>query len=227
MKVLVLSTPEMAVEFKAKFSQPFFGQAPLFITSYNDMAICVEGVDIVFDFLLAGNREKLVFYTTTQKLVVFCHAVTIQLAELLRNYTGSCTFIGFNGMPSLFNRPVLEVTLLHKNDAAVLKNVCQKLLTPFILTEDRVGMATPRILCMIINEAFYSLQEKIASEQDVDLAMKLGTNYPAGPFEWGSRIGLENVYQVLQAVYSDTKDERYKICPLLKTMVLKKTSVAM
>jgi 3-hydroxybutyryl-CoA dehydrogenase len=46
--------------------------------------------------------------------------------------------------------------------------------------------------------------------------MKLGTNYPLGPFEWAKKIGIENVYLVLDSVYKDTKDERYKICPLLK-----------
>jgi 3-hydroxybutyryl-CoA dehydrogenase len=86
--------------------------------------------------------------------------------------------------------------------------------------EDRAGMATPRILCMIINEACYTLQEGTASIRDIDLGMKLGTNYPHGPFEWANAIGIANVYQVLEAMYEDTKEERYKICPLLKTKYL-------
>jgi 3-hydroxybutyryl-CoA dehydrogenase len=69
---------------------------------------------------------------------------------------------------------------------------------------------------MIINEAYYTVQEGTATRADIDLAMKLGTNYPYGPFEWCERIGLEHVYHLLEAVYDDTKDERYKIAPLLK-----------
>ncbi|NOS93153.1 MAG: 3-hydroxyacyl-CoA dehydrogenase, partial [Cyclobacteriaceae bacterium] len=45
---------------------------------------------------------------------------------------------------------------------------------------------------------------------------KLGTNYPYGPFEWCNKIGIENVYHLLNTVYHDTHDERYKICALLK-----------
>ena len=51
--------------------------------------------------------------------------------------------------------------------------------------------------------------------------MRLGTNYPYGPFEWCEKIGLNEVYETLEAIYEDTKDERYKICPLLKMNILK------
>jgi 3-hydroxybutyryl-CoA dehydrogenase len=84
-----------------------------------------------------------------------------------------------------------------------------------------VGLVTPRVLSMIINEAFYTCQEKTATAADIDLAMKLGTNYPFGPFEWAEKIGLRQVYQLLEAVYEDTRDERYKICPLLKKEYLR------
>ena len=84
----------------------------------------------------------------------------------------------------------------------------------------RVGLVTPRILCMIINEAFYTLQEGTANRRDIDAAMKLGTNYPLGPFEWCDMIGIDKVYRLLESVYADTKEERYKICPLLKTTYL-------
>jgi len=69
---------------------------------------------------------------------------------------------------------------------------------------------------MIINEAYYAVLEGTATREDVDLAMKLGLNYPFGPFEWSNRIGVKHVYELLEAVYEDTRDERYKICPLLK-----------
>ncbi len=94
--------------------------------------------------------------------------------------------------------------------------------TEFHLIEDRVGMVSPRVVCMIINEAYYTVQEGTASREDIDLGMKLGTAYPYGPFEWCEKIGVKNVYEVLEALYDDTKDERYKICPLLKKEYLEK-----
>jgi 3-hydroxybutyryl-CoA dehydrogenase len=80
-----------------------------------------------------------------------------------------------------------------------------------------VGMLTPRIIGMIINEAYYTLQEGTASKTDIDLGMKLGTNYPKGPFEWAELWGLAEVRRLLEAMYRDTGDPRYKLCPLLKT----------
>ena len=53
------------------------------------------------------------------------------------------------------------------------------------------------------------------------MAMKLGTNYPYGPFEWCKRIGIKHVYELIEALYDDTQDERYKISPLLKKEYLK------
>ncbi len=78
-------------------------------------------------------------------------------------------------------------------------------------------MVSPRIVCMIINEAYFTLQEGTANKEDIDKGMKLGTAYPHGPFEWCNLIGIENVYTILKGMAEDTHDERYKICSLLKT----------
>lgn len=90
----------------------------------------------------------------------------------------------------------------------------------YLRVDDRVGMISPRIICMIINEAYYTFQEGTASKKDIDLGMKLGTAYPYGPFEWANIIGLANVYNLLCVVFKDTMDERYKVCNLLKTEAL-------
>ncbi|TXK36401.1 3-hydroxyacyl-CoA dehydrogenase [Pontibacter qinzhouensis] len=219
MQILVVSTSAMAEEFKAKFPE----SNALFVQKYEAVEPLLEQVEVVFDFLLAEHKEQVPVYAAKPGLVVLFHAVTVQLAAWLQNQQIACTFVGFNGLPSLFNRPTLEVTLLLPHHAEVLRSVCSRLGTPYHLVEDRVGMVTPRVLCTIINEAFYTLQEKIATVPAIDLAMKLGTNYPQGPFEWAEQIGLSNVYKVLKALYSDTKDERYKICPLLKTKMLQQS----
>lgn len=86
--------------------------------------------------------------------------------------------------------------------------------------QDRIGMVLPRILCMIINEAYFALQEKIARPEDIDAAMRLGTNYPYGPIEWGEKIGLVQVRAVLEALQRDLAEERYRIAPLLKQMAI-------
>ena len=89
-----------------------------------------------------------------------------------------------------------------------------------MVVDDRVGMVTPRIIFMIINEAYFTVQEGTAGKADIDQGMKLGTNYPYGPFEWSDRIGLQHVYELLEAVYEDTKMNVTRYVPCSKRSIL-------
>ena len=81
-------------------------------------------------------------------------------------------------------------------------------------------MVLPRILCQIINEAMFAVQQEVAAPNDLDTAMKLGMNFPSGPLEWGEKIGFKQVYAVLDALHVDLGEERYRICPLLKEIAV-------
>jgi 3-hydroxybutyryl-CoA dehydrogenase len=72
---------------------------------------------------------------------------------------------------------------------------------------------------MIINEAAFALMEGVASAEDIDTAMKLGTNYPLGPLEWADRIGLDQVLAVLEGLQAEYGDDRYRPAPLLRQLV--------
>jgi 3-hydroxybutyryl-CoA dehydrogenase len=89
----------------------------------------------------------------------------------------------------------------------------------YSIVPDRVGLVFPRILAMIINEAAQVYDEKIATREDIDTAMKLGTNYPFGPLEWADKIGVELIYNILTALQRDFGDDRYRPHPVLKEMV--------
>jgi 3-hydroxybutyryl-CoA dehydrogenase len=78
---------------------------------------------------------------------------------------------------------------------------------------DEPGLVAPRILSVIINEAFYAWEEGISTAEQVDQAMKLGTNYPQGPFEWGKKIGFKNIFQLLKQLA--LSDSSYTPNPLL------------
>jgi 3-hydroxybutyryl-CoA dehydrogenase len=89
----------------------------------------------------------------------------------------------------------------------------------FTSVPDRVGLIFPRILSMIINEAAQVFDEKIATREDIDTAMRLGTNYPFGPLEWADKMGIELVYNILLSLQRDFGDDRYRPHPSLKEMV--------
>jgi 3-hydroxybutyryl-CoA dehydrogenase len=88
-----------------------------------------------------------------------------------------------------------------------------------MVVPDGPGLVFPRILCMIINEAAFALMEGVASAEDIDTAMKLGTNYPLGPLEWADRIGLDQVLGVLEGLQAEYGEDRYRPAPLLRQLV--------
>jgi 3-hydroxybutyryl-CoA dehydrogenase len=68
---------------------------------------------------------------------------------------------------------------------------------------DLPGFITPRVISMIINEAYLALEEGVSTKEQIDTAMKLGTNYPYGPFEWAQKIGINRISQLLLRLSQD------------------------
>ena len=66
--------------------------------------------------------------------------------------------------------------------------------------DDIPGFVTPRVVSMIINEAYRALEEGVSTKEEINTAMKLGTNYPFGPFEWAEKIGLAEVVRLLRTL---------------------------
>lgn len=83
-----------------------------------------------------------------------------------------------------------------------------------VLINEAPGFATSRINALIGNEAFYMLQEGVASARDIDKALKLGLNHPMGPFEMVDLVGLDTRLKVLEYLYQ-TLGEKFRPCPLL------------
>ncbi len=213
MNILIVGKPTDAEECRQKLGQHNYQLA----TSHVEAEEWLSKSELIFDFLTSDHPESIALYAG-KPVTAFLNTWRTTLLGLTHSVARQpqCRLFGFNGFPTMFNRQFLEVSLLHSSDEGVLKEVCEGIGTPYLLVDDRVGFVTPRVVCMIINEAYYTVQEGTASREDIDLAMKLGTNYPFGPFEWSKRIGVKNVYRLLEAVYEDTKDERYKISALMK-----------
>ncbi|MBS3816064.1 MAG: 3-hydroxybutyryl-CoA dehydrogenase [Candidatus Thermoplasmatota archaeon] len=84
---------------------------------------------------------------------------------------------------------------------------------------DSPGFVSNRVLIPMINEAIYCVETGVAEVEDVDQVMKLGMNHPMGPLELGDLIGLDTVLHIMEVLYEEFNDSKYRPCPLLKKKV--------
>ena len=187
------------------------------VTLVNNLGVIPDESElVVFDFSFDDSPDDIEQYSGLSNIHLFINSTRTSLAELTFFSEGPLpNLYGIAGDPTFLERPLMEVAV-HRNNSSNAKELLAQLGLEATLVDDRVGLVTPRIVSMVINEAFYTVMEGTASREDIDTGMKLGTNYPLGPFEWANKWGIVNIYELLEALYLDSKDGRYKICPLLK-----------
>jgi 3-hydroxybutyryl-CoA dehydrogenase len=165
----------------------------------------ISGIEADAYFILSGDKNLEQIANVSQPF--FVNAVTEILNELPENCIRINAWNGFLG------REVVEIVASEKNKR-IAGQVMNALGWKYIFVSDIRGMITARSISMIINEAYFALQEKVSTKDQIDIAMKLGTNYPYGPFEWSKKIGLKNIYHFLKKLSEENK--RYLVAPLLE-----------
>lgn len=206
MKVVILATNEQKKEIGIKDTSP------------NVSLISIDSIDEIeqledFDaiFLLTDDLSIGSFKEYSGKPVII-HSVVDTLADkkLPNNYSR------INAWPGFLKRPTWEIAANDENAAGL---VLKELGWDVVFVKDEPGLVAARVISMIINEAYFALEEKVSTIKEIDLAMKLGTNYPVGPFEWKDIIGIQNIYSLLKKLSETVK--RYLIAPLLEEEYIK------
>jgi 3-hydroxybutyryl-CoA dehydrogenase len=134
--------------------------------------------------------------------------------------------VGCSVLPTIADKPLVEIAPTVFSPAATVQVVVtffRSIGKEIELVQDRIGMVFPRILCQMINETAFALQEEVSTPQDLDLAMTVAANYPVGPIAWAEKIGLAQVCAVLRALQRDLGEDRTRIAPLLTQMALSGT----
>jgi len=119
----------------------------------------------------------------------------------------------FCGWPTMIERPFWEIAVYNNASTEWTKDAEKVLNKKLSMVPNHPGFIAPRVIASIINEACYGLADHICTADDMDVAMRLGTNYPKGPIAWMHEIGKENIAALLTILA--LQDTKYTPHPLL------------
>jgi 3-hydroxybutyryl-CoA dehydrogenase len=201
-----------------EYSEPLLPYSRHIVESFEQLHTPVE---VVVDFTWGPS-----LYEITEDILAVNPGITILSSAIMTTATykrmvfDDANIINFNGLPGFFpHTKVVELApaLGVSPDAmAFAQRYLHGLGFATEVVEDRVGLVTPRVLSMLVNEAAFCVMENVASPADIDTAMKLGTNYPKGPLEWADEIGIDVITDLMEGLKLEYAQERYRTCALLK-----------
>jgi 3-hydroxybutyryl-CoA dehydrogenase len=127
--------------------------------------------------------------------------------------------VGFHLLPPLDGAKLVELTRLPTTQSFACEAAERFFQSLGFLTEwveDAPGLVLGRIVSQLVNEAAFAIGEGVGSADDVDTGLTLGLSHPRGPVEWSEAIGLDHVLAVLDGLWEERREERYRAAPLLR-----------
>ncbi len=167
-----------------------------------------KNADGFIDLLFDGNKQRIELLKNYSSATVIVNSVIATLKKI------DAPFIRINAWPGFLKRSLVEASFNDKKIKQQAERIFSCLNKRVEWVGDKPGFITAKVIAMIINEAWFALGEKVSSKEEIDSAMKLGTNYPYGPFEWCDKIGTKNIYSLLNEL--GEINERYKPAVLLE-----------
>ncbi len=173
-------------------TSPFFSKHEV-VYSENDSLWANHTADVFLDLLFEPTPDRI---NKLEKLLPKPVLVNSVIGTL---NTIHPFFIRINAWPGFLRGKFLDAAASEEIQAIAGARFGDDL----IFVKDSPGFVSPRIVAMVINEAFFTLEAGTATKAEIDIAMKLGTGYPFGPFEWAEKIGLENIKELLNVLSVD------------------------
>lgn len=165
-----------------------------------------EGADVFIDLLYDGTPERRTLLAKLQPSLVVVNSVAEPLKEIP-------AAVRINGWNTFLASPVLEAAYCNEDVKEKVGQAFAHFAKTLAWLPDAPGFVTARVVSLIINEAYLALAEGVSTKEEIDTAMKLGTAYPFGPFDWAQKIGLRNIAALLQKLRET--QPHYAPAPLL------------
>ncbi|WP_027577813.1 3-hydroxybutyryl-CoA dehydrogenase [Bradyrhizobium sp. Ai1a-2] len=160
--------------------------------------------------------------TLNPRAVIATNTSSISITKLATATDRPDRFIGmhfFNPVPVMALLELIRGLQTSDDTLAKAEAFAKRVGKVAITAKNSPGFAVNRILCPMINEAIFALQEGIATAEEIDAGMKLGCNHPIGPLALADLIGLDTMLSVMDVFYNGFNDPKYRAAPLLKEMV--------
>jgi 3-hydroxybutyryl-CoA dehydrogenase len=157
-----------------------------------------------------------------EEAILASNTSSLSITKLASQTNRPEKFIGmhfFNPVPALKLVEIIRGIETSDETYESVSELAERLEKTPVEVQDFPGFAVNRVLVPMINEAVYCVMEGVAGPEDVDTAMKLGTNQPMGPLELADLIGLDTCLHVMQVLHEGFGDTKYRPCPLLKRYV--------
>ncbi len=193
------------------------------VDSYDGFGSCEMVIEAVYEDArvkaeVLGAVEKYL----SENTVIASNTSTIPItgmASVLERPWNFCGIHFFNPAPVMKLVEVVRALLTSDETIARAVEFTERVGKTKVTVKDSPGFVANRLLGPMINEAVFLYSEGIASKEDIDTVMKLGTNHPMGPLELADLIGLDICLAVIEVLHRDLADSKYRPAPLLRQMV--------
>ena len=152
--------------------------------------------DACIDLLFDGSQARIASLGAAKFPLVLVHSLETLLGNLPDH------FVRINGWLTFLERTIVE-GCAHAPQKPAAEAVLKNFNRTLTWVPDITGLLSARVVTGVINEAYLALEEGLSTAEEIDTAMKLGTNYPYGPLEWCDRIGKKNVQQLLRKLQAE------------------------
>ena len=185
MQVIVLATKEQKAQFEENAGDM------VWMEDVNAFTLYTPG-DVFVDLTFEPTEDRMKSLAALLPKPVIINSVIHTLQDT------NPAFVRINGWNTFQLSPFCEAACLDDASRQKAEAALALLGKKVEWLPDTLGFVTARVVSMIINEAYLALEEGVSTKEEINTAMKLGTAYPYGPFDWAEKIGVQNIAQLLE-----------------------------